>query len=214
MGFWFFRYDDFVVIVHDNICSMKTCVDCKKILSLDNFYWHKQNSNYYNRCKICENIRTNKWKNENKEKNIESDHKYINSEKGYVNETIVGIFTRARKNNKRKKWPPNCTKQDIYDELMLYIQDHGKNCEYCKQPWTYIRKKGTSRGKGPVKRGKQIDTNFSIDRLDATKTYEISNLVFCCAGCNNRKNQVRLSDLVNIVRVWMDRRCKNDREAE
>ena len=70
MGFWFFRYDDFVVIVHDDICSMKTCVKCKKILSLDNFYWHKQNSNYYNRCKICENIRTNKWKNENKEKNL------------------------------------------------------------------------------------------------------------------------------------------------
>ena len=211
MGFWFFRYDDFVVIVHDDICSMKTCVKCKKILSLDNFYWHKQNSNYYNTCKICENIRTNKWKNENKEKILLSDQKYINSEKGYVNETIVGIFTRARKNNKRKKWPPTCTKQDIYDELMLHIQDHGRHCEYCKQPWTYIRKKGISRGKGPVKRGKQIDTNFSIDRLDSTKTYEISNLVFCCAGCNNRKNQVRLSDITNIVRVWECRKKINER---
>ena len=214
MDIRFSRYDDSTVNIHVGNCFMKTCVDCKKILSLDNFYWHKQNSNYYNRCKICENIRTNKWKNENKEKILLSDQKYINSEKGYINETIVGIFTRARKNNKRKKWPPNCTKQDIYDELMLYIQDHGKNCEYCKQPWTYIRKKGTSRGKGPVKRGKQVDTNFSIDRLDATKTYEISNLVFCCAGCNNRKNQVRLSDITNIIRVWMKRVCKNDREAE
>ena len=76
-----------------------------------------------------------KWKTDNKEKSIESDHKYITSERGFIIGVISGIFTRAEKNDKRKKWPPNCTKQDIYDELMLYIQDHDRNCEYCKQPF-------------------------------------------------------------------------------
>ena len=49
-------------------------------------------------------------------------------------------------------------------------------------------------------------TNFSIDRLDSTKTYTPKNLVFCCIGCNNRKNAVRLSDIVNITKVWKKRR--------
>ena len=190
----------------------KTCITCKEFLPLDNFYWSREDSRYGSHCKPCGRKRSKKWKIDNEEKSIESDHKYINSERGFIKETINGIFSRPNRNNKRKKWPPNCTKQDIYDELMLYIQDHGRNCEYCKQPWTYTRKKGT-KGNGHSKRSKQVDTNFSIDRLDATKTYETgrdSNLVFCCAGCNNRKNQVRLSDVTNIVRVWMKRRCRDE----
>ena len=147
------------------------------------------------------------YRAENKEKIALMDNKYINSERGYIKETINSIFIRCRRNNNRKKWIPECTKQDIYDELMLYIQDHGRHCEYCKEPWTYKRKLGT-RGEGLKKRGPKVITNFSIDRLDSEKTYIPDNLVFCCVGCNNRKNQVRLSDLINILRVWMPRKIK------
>ena len=152
------------------------------------------------------------YRAENKEKITLGNNRHKNSERGYINETICAIFTRSRKNNnknnKRKKWIPECTKQDIYDELMLYIQDHGRNCEYCKEPWTHSRPSVGIRGNGYKKRGSTIDTNFSIDRLDSEKTYTVDNLVFCCIGCNNRKNQVRLSDIVNITRVWIRRRVK------
>ena len=153
------------------------------------------------------------YRAENKEKIALMDNKYINSERGYIKETINSIFIRCHRNNSRKKWVPECTKQDIYDELMLYIQDHGRHCEYCKEPWTYIRKMGI-RGKGYQKRGPTVFTNFSIDRLDSEKTYTPDNLVFCCIGCNNRKNQVRLSDLINILRVWMPRKIKRKEEYE
>ena len=185
---------------------MKTCFICKKSLPLDNFYL-SHNGQYNFCCTPCEKKRKAVYRAENKEKIALQSHKYLTSERGFIIDTINGIFTRVNKNTKRKKWPPNCTKQNIYEELMLYVQDYGRNCEYCKQPWTYIRKQGLI-GKSP---GKRVDTNFSIDRLDATKTYETgrdSNLVFCCAGCNNRKNQVRLSDITNIVRVWMNRRVR------
>ena len=133
------------------------------------------------------------------------NEKYISSEKPYIAETIGGVFRRAVKNDKRKKWIPNCTRQEIYDELMLYIQDRRRICEYCGQPWTYIRHATKRNGK----RGPSTDTNFSIDRLDATKTYDIKgNIVFCCVGCNNRKNQVRLSDLDNIQKVRQRRGIK------
>ena len=80
---------------------------------------------------------------------------------------------------------------------MLYIQDHGRNCEYCKKPWTYKRILNN--------KGARIETNFSIDRLDTTKTYKLDNIVFCCSGCNNRKNRVRLSDIINIMKVYIER---------
>ena len=131
-------------------------------------------------------------------------YNYKNSERGYMNETICGIFSRARKKDRksRQKWIPDCTKQEIYDELMLYIQDRGRICEYCEQPWTYIRR-------FKKKRGPSVETNFSIDRLDSTKTYDTKgNIVFCCFGCNNRKNQVRLSDLDNIQKVRQRRGIK------
>ena len=151
------------------------------------------------------------YRAENKEKIALVDYEYRTSERGYINETICSIFTRPRKNNNHKRWVPECTKQDIYDELMLYIQDHGRHCEYCKEPWTYLRRLGT-RGNGVKKRGPTIFTNFSIDRLDSQKTYMSGNLVFCCSGCNNRKNQVRLSDIVNILRVYKER--KNERKLK
>ena len=174
---------------------------------------NKERNNYYSReyySKNKEQVLKQKavYKAENKEKIALMNHKYINSERGYINETINSIFSRSRKNDNRKRWIPECTKQDIYDELMLYIQDHRRHCEYCKKPWTYSRPLTNEKNSSGRRRNFRIDTNFSIDRLDSEKTYTVDNLVFCCVGCNNRKNQVRLSDVVNILRVWMPRKIK------
>jgi len=198
--------------------TLKTCTICKKSLPLDNFYQRKSTdyraSYPDSSCKICSRIRTNKYKRENGEKIALSNNKYINTERGFIMETIDSIFQRAKENKSnqtRFKWIPECTKQDIHEELKLYIQEHGRICEYCKEPWTYIRKMG-SRGEGFKKRGSPITTNFSLDRLDTTETYKVrnpahntSNLVFCCIGCNHRKSHVTLSDIDNIKRVWKER---------
>ena len=190
----------------------KNCSICKKSLPLDEFYL-SHNGSYNFCCTPCDKKRKAVYRTENKEKIAIAEHKYKNTERGYVMEVINGVFYRYKKKNARLKWKPECTKQDIYDELMLYIQDHGRNCEYCKEPWTYKRVLGT-RQQGYNGRGPKIVTNFSIDRLDSEKTYIIDNLVFCCVGCNNRKNQVRLSDLINILRVWMPRKIKRKEEYE
>ena len=190
--------------------SVKTCTICKKSIPLDNFYYHPR-TGYYSYCKPCTSEHRKVYRAKNTEKIALSDYKYINTETGFIGETISSIFQRCKTKNSRKKWIPECTKQEIYTELELYMQEHGRICEYCKEPWTYIRKMGI-RGEGPKKRGSPIATNFSLDRLDPTETYRvrkpahnISNLVFCCIGCNNRKNQVTLSDIDNIKRVWEER---------
>jgi 5-methylcytosine-specific restriction endonuclease McrA len=190
---------------------MKTCALCRKSFPLDNFYLSAKGE-YYSYCKPCTLKHRAVYRAKNTEKIALSDHKYANSEKGFIIQTINSIFQRYKRKSKKKKWKPECTKQEIYDELELYMQEHDRICEYCAQPWTYSRPVIGTRGEGPKKRGPQIFTNFSIDRLDSTKTYEvrkpahnISNLVFCCIGCNNRKNQVTLSDIDNIKRVWGER---------
>jgi len=182
----------------------KVCKICNKSLSLDKFYLSHNGA--YNFCCIpCDKKRKAVYRAENAEKIALAENKYMNTERGYVNEVIGGIFQRAKRESTRKKWIPDMSKQDIYDELMLYVQDYGRTCEYCREPGTYVRVLG-KKGRGFNERGPKIETNFSIDRLDSTKTYTLDNLVFCCVGCNLRKNQVRLSDVVNIVRVWTKRR--------
>ena len=185
----------------------KNCSICKQSLPLEEFYL-SHNGMYNFCCKPCDRKRKAVYRLENKEKIALSEFKYMNTERGYVLEVIGGIFQRYKKKDNRKKWKPECTKQDIYDELMLYIQDHGRNCEYCKKPWTYKRNLGT-RQEGYNGRGPKIETNFSVDRLDSTQTYKQDNIVFCCVGCNNRKNQVRLSDIFNIIRVYKERKVSN-----
>ena len=190
----------------------KNCSLCKQELSLESFYL-SHNGAYNFCCKLCDRARKAVYRAENKEKIAIAEHKYINTESGYVREVINGIFSRYKKKNARLKWIPECTRQDIYEELILYIQDHGRVCEYCRDPWTYKRVMGV-RGQGHNARGPKIVTNFSIDRLDATKTYELGNIVFCCVGCNLRKNQVRLSDITNIQRVWMHRKINRKEQDE
>ena len=170
---------------------MKKCSLCKKSLGLDKFYL-SHNGSYNFCCKPCDKKRKAVYRAENKDKIALQENKYMNTERGYVMEVINGIFYRHK--------------------LMLYIQDHGSACEYCKDTWTYKRVLGT-RQQGYNGRGPRIDTNFSIDRLDATKTYILDNLVFCCVGCNLRKNQVRLSDIFNIIRVYIKRKVNNERKV-
>ena len=190
---------------------MKTCPQCKKSFPLENFYQAK-NTSYYIYCKPCTIMLNSKHKLENKEQVALGNNKYINTERAFIRETVLGIFRRSRRKDNRKKWIPECTGEEIFAELELYMQEHGRICEYCKEPWTYLRKMGTI-GEGFKKRGSSVFTNFSLDRLDSTETYkvrnpalnQISNLVFCCIGCNNRKNQGTLSDIDNIKRVWGER---------
>ena len=192
--------------------NQKTCGRCKKSFSTDQLYLDK-NGRYNFCCTPCDKKRKAVYRFENKEKIAVAEHKYKNTERGYVMEVINGIFYRYRKKDARLKWKPECTREEIYDELMLYIQDHGRHCEYCKEPWTYKRVLG-NKERGYNERGPKIVTNFSIDRLDSTKTYILDNLVFCCVGCNLRKNQVRLSDITNILRVWMHRKVNRKEKDE
>ena len=201
------------IIPFKNKIENKTCKKCEKRFPIKNFYPTGNTFNSY--CIPCDNMRSRVYKYKNADSLALSNHKYINTETGFQKDVINGIFSRGKRDQSKTKrtiWVPNITKERIYELLLIHYEvmrgvyrgTDGRLCDYCKKPWTYIRKLGT-RNKGRQVRGQTIETNFSIDRLDTTKTYEEDNIIFCCSGCNNRKNQVRIQDMINIMNVWMER---------
>ena len=138
-----------------------------------------------------------------------ADHRYDNSEKGFVGQKYIH-FTKPSAMKKRHYVKVNLDKIDYWVEYLnhkLIMKEKfplsdGKLCRYCETPFTFIVPiKNFGKKNLQVKRGITKKTNMSVDRLDNNKGYEIGNIIFCCAGCNNRKNQVRLKDCENILRV-------------
>ena len=114
----------------------------------------------------------------------ECNYRYFNTEHGFVTSKIAAIFSPS-KCKRRGLWP-TCSKEELRKLFDRYVKEHGRNCEYCGDPWTYIVNK-IKVGQGHTPRGSTNKKNFSIDRLDNTKTYTLDNIVFCCVDCNDRK---------------------------
>ena len=125
---------------------------------------------------------------------------YGNSEHGFITNCIAAAF-KPSSCRKRGLWPA-ITKAEIWKELEKhrlnmknkYPESDGNLCIYCENPWTYKRTVGT---------GKRVKhtTNFSIDRIDNNKTYQVGNLGFCCSGCNDKKHHATLELIQNVMRV-------------
>jgi len=133
-------------------------------------------------------------------KNNAADSKlrYSNTERGFVTLRICAIFTPS-KCKKRGLWP-TCNKEDIWKLFNKHVKEHGRNCEYCGDPWTYIVNE-RSRFKGPTPRGSTNKKNFSIDRLDNRKTYTLDNIVFCCVECNDKKHDITFEMAEKILEL-------------
>ena len=138
-----------------------------------------------------------------------TDHRYDNSEKGFVGQKFIH-FTKPSSRKKRDYVSVNLDKIDYWVEYLnhkLIMKEKfplsdGKLCRYCHAPFTFIVPiKNHGQTELQTKRGSITLTNMSVDRLDNNKGYEVGNIIFCCAGCNNRKNQVTLKDCENILRV-------------
>ena len=141
-----------------------------------------------------------------------SDHKYANSQRGFIVNKVVQIFKPSsfkKRSNRNNVWKPECTKEDIYQKLMNYViimkekysLNDGYLCNYCKKPFTYLTN-FTNRGVGFIKSRSKYDPakeqNFSIDRWDPRITYTYDNIRFCCLGCNIRKSHSTPDDWTNF----------------
>ena len=150
-----------------------------------------------------------KWNKKYPEKASLKDFIYNNQERGFVINKIGDIFKPSKAKSRKKRWLPEMTRKDIWEDLVvhiefmktLYPQSDGRLCRYCLQPWTYLTRKKRPGTLTPKKRGPSHPTNFAIDRFNAKFTYLLGNIIFCCAACNDRKRDSTPRDWKNFIRV-------------
>lgn len=158
----------------------------------------------------CEKVRKKyhkeyfkKWRLKNGKILSRIKHKYMNSEKGFVNKCISSMFTPSK--IKQRGFVPKCTKREILNYFNEYINKWGRVCFYCFEPWTYKRKRHNIGQGRSFKKFTQNMKNFSIDRLDNDKTYSINNIIFCCTNCNSSKNRISIKLIKRLNEIIRDR---------
>ena len=157
-------------------------------------------------------ISVGNWQKKFPRKAERADFKYQNSERGFIVTYLSNLYKPSRIKHRKKVWMPEITKEEMWAELYLHIQDMkekyprstGRLCRYCHEPWTYLVRKKQRGPKKPNIRGTQHSTNFAIDRFNSKQTYIKGNIIFCCSECNDRKHDSRLSDWKNFLRVAHD----------
>ena len=143
----------------------------------------------------------------------ECDFKYNNSERGFIINCVGSIFRPSKGKGRKTRWLPQITKQEIWEDLLIHIQDmkekypasSGRLCRYCHKPWTYRTRKKQRLALKSNTRGSQHPTNFAIDRFDSELTYLPGNIIFCCSECNDRKHNSRPMDWKNFTEVLKER---------
>lgn len=156
------------------------------------------------------------WRRSNPGKDRATREKYYSVERNFIFQTMKRPYkpsvmypkqhAKAIKDKLsyvRTGWIPKITLEEMYEELMIQIElmknkfpgTDGKLCRYCEQPWTYIRKGNKKEERKIVK------TNFSVDRFNSDETYKKGNIVFCCNGCNTRKNSTTKKDWLKYLEI-------------
>jgi 5-methylcytosine-specific restriction endonuclease McrA len=138
----------------------------------------------------------------------EREYKHRNTEKGFLSLRIKDIFKPSA--IKSRGFVPNCTKAEIKKYFYEYVEKHGRNCFYCKKPWTYITNRyvvgnGLNHISDKGKSRKNKLKNFSIDRLNSSETYSIDNIIFCCTECNLSKKNISFKLIKRLYKIITER---------
>ena len=124
-----------------------------------------------------------------------TDLRYVESDKGYINNLYQGIRSRDVINNFKSR-----------DHLLELWNNHkkkyGPHCRYTGVELT--TKRSTGEGWKPSR-----PTNLSVDRVDPRLPYEEGNIVFCSWEFNNRKHGVTPDDCKRIIEVYEEMNGKN-----
>ena len=138
----------------------------------------------------------------------EREYKYGNSENGFLTIRIKDIFKPSA--IKKRGYTPECTKEEIKKHFYEYVEKHGRNCFYCREPWTYVMNRyiigeGANPKSDKGKSRKNKLKNFSMDRLNSSKPYSINNIIFCCVECNLSKKDVSISLIKRLHEIITER---------
>jgi len=127
------------------------------------------------------------YKNPSDLRRVQKDYEYMNTERGFVMNSITRRFKPSTKKYGGHVADESMDKKEFWRLYMNHIimmkekfpDSDGRLCRYCEKPFTFVTKMGT-RGFGYQGRSTQNHSNFSIDRWDPRLTYQSNNIIFCC----------------------------------
>jgi 5-methylcytosine-specific restriction endonuclease McrA len=133
---------------------------------------------------------------------------------------LWGGITRPSYQLKKPSAARKCevSKMVFYQLFMNHIismkekfpESDGRLCRYCENQLTFVPYRERTRREKKLrinyakKVRSKVDTNLSVDRLNPLIDYTVNNIIFCCGGCNRRKNDVSPADVLNIMRVYQE----------
>ena len=117
-----------------------------------------------------------------------TDLRYVESDKGYINNIYQGIRSRDVINNFKSR-------DHLLELWNKHKKEYGPNCRYTGLKLTTKRSTGE---------GWKLSrpTNLSVDRVDPRLPYEEGNIVFCTWEFNNRKSGITPDDCKRILKVY------------
>ncbi len=124
-----------------------------------------------------------------------TDLRYVESDKGYINNIYQGIRSRKVTNNLKSR-------DHLLELYQKHKKEYGPHCRYTGVELT--TKRSTGEGWKPSR-----PTNLSVDRIDPRLPYEEGNIVFCTWEFNNRKHGVTPDDCKRIIEVYEEMNARS-----
>ena len=124
-----------------------------------------------------------------------TDLRYVESDKGYINNIYQGIRSRKVTNNLKSR-------DHLLELYQKHKKEYGPHCRYTGVELT--TKRSTVEGWKPSR-----PTNLSVDRIDPRLPYEEGNIVFCTWEFNNRKHGVTPDDCKRIIEVYEEMNARS-----
>lgn len=170
-----------------NLLDKKKCKTCNEVKPLSEYYSQEKYSKsrghyiYYNpECKLCVRDRSYKWVANNRERRLESNRRYYNTERG---REVTRINSKRRRergtwykwyNENRHRYDYSHKNHEISDEEWEYCREYfNYSCAYC----------GITEDQAKREQGQYLHK----EHVDHEGANDLSNCVPACKVCNSSK---------------------------
>jgi hypothetical protein len=174
--------------MHSNdIIKRKICSKCKFDLPVDMF--NKRNGIFICYCRQCQTSIAREWRLKNLNKVKRREKLYRSTHKNEKREQHTRWYRRwvSTLESRFSNWKKGAHKRNIpFDLTMEQITSLPLMCHYTGVELTLDGNK---------------QNTISLDRIDSSKGYTITNVVFCCSFVNIMKNKMSYEDFLSACKM-------------
>lgn len=173
----------------------KNCNDCGLSKSVSEFYHRSDRSAPEFICKLCRNLRSQKWHLKNRKKIVLRKRRYhalnrtseAKRDRQWIRDHPYRYWANLVLQRHKQTFEVVITRLEL-EELAM----HSNSCFYCGEilDWSVGTKGRKPKNNSP-----------SIDRLNNSHTVTRNNIVICCFRCNSTKRDRTLKEFVQYCQM-------------